>query len=496
MARRWKRSLYVCISLASLASVTVQYLSHQRHPAPAQHERVELQDPLNLQEEKGPSLHHPSKGKLEMLHLDTSNPQPLPSSSHVPPRGTHADPQTKKEPDLDQADSTDKAEEEIPSVLKDFGLYLRMYSGKRYEYFNMLLPSMKYFWFLPVNLTVVLDDTPEDREFGEEIQGQFPYPKICHEKSFDPKYYNNRGHALQQLSNFYAELCFDKKYVGFIDTDTFFVTPVTPELLFNGTKPHVIGGYIDTWVDWRKTTKFALGKKEVFWCMSHFPVTMELEHIIEMREYMANLHNMSFLEVFQNFSHLPGGFSQYNIMCNYNWYFHRDKYQFHAQNSHTGKKWHENPTWYSMKYYTTNVTKSMKTPQIRSAVHCRHHIQNSSIPYLIRPGICRSGGFHLCPKECESEKETQQHRNLFIFEDSNWLWDERCRQLQEQHYRNVLENYSGMIKRSIANGCEYLAGKAQENKTSGWDIICTDVDAEEKAEEIETHGKKKETEQF
>ncbi len=223
-----------------------------------------------------------------------------------------------------------KVPESFVDVLNDFGLYLRMYYGKRDVYLNILVPSMKYFWFIPVNLTVVLDDTPEDRKFGEEISNIFPFPTICYDAKFDPKYYDNKGYKLQQLSMFYAEKCFDKKYVGFVDTDSLFVTSTTPELMFNGAKPIVLGQYGQTLFRWWRGTSFALGKKEVFTCMTYFPVVMKVEHLIALRRYVAELHNTSFVNVFRKFSKGNQNFSQFSIMCNYMWYFHHDEYQFHA----------------------------------------------------------------------------------------------------------------------------------------------------------------------
>ena len=133
---------------------------------------------------------------------------------------------------------------------------------------------------------------------------------------------------------FHADQCFQRKYVEFVDTDTLFVTRVTSGLLFEDGKPIIIGQFRINedhwWANAAKATLIALGQKKVFRCMSYFPVIFETEHIIEMREYMAKLHKMEFNLVFQKFSR-GDGFSQFNIMCNYVWHFHRGDYRFHAQ---------------------------------------------------------------------------------------------------------------------------------------------------------------------
>ncbi len=322
----------------------------------------------------------------------------------------------------------------------------------------MLVPSMKYFWFLSVDLTVVLDDTPADRKFGAEIATRFPFPKICFEKKFDGKYYHHDRKTFSQLSNFYADNCFNKTYVGFIDTDTFFVTPVTPELLFNGTRPHIncVFGY--TYMkNWIIRALKALKKKEVFNFMTYFPVVVKLDHIVKMRQHMAKLHNNTFLEVFQNFSKNLTDFSQFSIMGNYIWYFHRDEYQFHAQYHKPGYYWKEDELTLSMKYYDVNVAPDMKKPFPASSVHIRHQYERrrTTLQFL-KPGICISGGFHLCPHICDPKKQNLLHTDLFKFELQKWTWDQRCHEVQAEHYRNVIENYSEIIKPQILQGCQFL----------------------------------------
>ncbi len=219
----------------------------------------------------------------------------------------------------------------------------------------------------------MLDDTPEDRKFGEEISAKYLYPRICYEKMYHPKFYHSTGFAMSQFSNFFTDNFIDKKYVGIVGSDTFFVTPVTPELLFNGTKPHAICTFGNTLMrNWKKSTFVALQKKEVFKFMSYFPVTIKVEHLIEMREYVAHLHNKTFLEVFEIFSIVPSDFSQFNILGNYCWYFHRDEYQFHALHSPHRFSWQETQFTHSMKYFDINITADMKKPFPASSMHYRH----------------------------------------------------------------------------------------------------------------------------
>ncbi len=373
-------------------------------------------------------------------------------------------------------ENTSKEDDTHNVTLVDFGLYLRMYHKKRHLYETLLVPSMKQFWLLPVNLTVVLDDTPEDRAFGQKISQKYPYPIICHMPKFDAKIYGGDGYNLQQLSMFYVEVCFNHMFVGFIDTDTLFVTPVTQELLFNGTKPNVIGQYGNTpdegdTIFWPKVTEQFIGKREVFRCMSYFPVVIKVEHIVEMRNYIVGVHNKTFLQIFSDLSHNPKGYSQFNIMCNYMWYFHRAEYQFYAQQDHPFdrlKKAISAADRQPADYYTKHLTNAMKFPFPRSCIHFSYHPgiepyipgkSDKAMPGLIKEGQCFSGGFKWCPEQCRNINASSLHKHLFLFERSNWTWHEHCVDSQRMHYLNIEKNYNEEVKKKVLHWCE------QQNKS-------------------------------
>jgi len=62
--------------------------------------------------------------------------------------------------------------------------------------------------------------------------------------------------------------------------------------------------------------------------MSYFPVIFKIKHLIELRKYIETIHNKSFDEIIQQ-AMKRGTWSQFNIMCNYVWYFHNDEYSFY-----------------------------------------------------------------------------------------------------------------------------------------------------------------------
>ena len=126
----------------------------------------------------------------------------------------------------------------------DFVLYLRFTSGKRWEdeYNDVLIRTMRT--FLPeerAKLVVVLDnEKKKDHELGDKLRKTWPHPKICYRDPGDLAVYHNWGKARMFWDMMYPDACTNATYVGFIDTDTFFSTLVTPNLLFEANKPIIV----------------------------------------------------------------------------------------------------------------------------------------------------------------------------------------------------------------------------------------------------------------
>ncbi len=237
--------------------------------------------------------------------------------------------------------------------------------------------------------------------------------------------------------------------------------------MFSGTKPMVIGWYGQSVYPWPKGTEFALKRKEVLNCMSYFPVTIKLEHIIEMRKYIEKIHNKTFLDFFAEMSRDPDSYSQFAILCNYVWYFHRDAYKFYAQFRAPGFVWTDKsnpPERQSLQYYKDHVLKDEITyPFPRSSIHFRYRgffggKKKSS--EIIRIGVCFSGGYILCPDICKSVDLHSLHKYLFNFEDTIWTWHPKCTQSHTWHYQNIAQNYSEAVKPQLLEGCRDI----RENK--------------------------------
>ena len=348
---------------------------------------------------------------------------------------------------------------------ENMDLYLRMTTNPSLVkfYISVFVQSMNYFWPEKYSVVVVLDqEKPEDHVFGDAITQTFPFPRKCFMET--PTVPGYSGFDRMQRDMFYPENCTSKKYVGYVDSDTMFITRVIPEMLFIEDKPIVIGVYgnafSDLWSIASHSTANIFKTKEVMKCMSYFPVIIKVEHVIKMREYLELLHNMSFEEVLQKLkSTLKTGaattFSQFNLMCQYVWMFHRNEYVFRLQFQ---PKLHQvivsqrqDPA-----YYDKLVTAEQKFPIARTSVHYKYvpgdWTKQETYRHLLRSGICFSGGFELCPDKCKQYNKSSVRTEMFEFDLINWTWDKRCIEAQNIHYKEAAKysssNYSDLIRKA------------------------------------------------
>ena len=359
---------------------------------------------------------------------------------------------------------------EIP----DFIFYVRFTSGDRWdqEYREILIRTMRL--FLPTErakLVAVLDDEKqEDHELGKEIAREWPFPSICYRKEGDRSIYHGKGKSRMYLDMFYPEKCTDSSYVGFVDTDTFFSTYVTPEILFENGKPVIIAKIgASQYPCWDTATEIFLGKKEVIQCMSTFPVMVKTKHIVEMRKKLAEYHNKMFDELFRDAPIQAGGafcICQFSIMCNYFWYYHRNEYSWHIQmipNSKDFKASRLHASMASMEYYKKEIKPEMMKPFPRPSIHIRYLLldgikfeqqepPHEVIEGFVRESLCYTAGIDYCPQSCKMYQKDKIHKNLFSFEFSDWLWDSRCMGEQERHYKRVKD----VILYYAATGSEVL----------------------------------------
>ena len=369
----------------------------------------------------------------------------------------------------DLRETVDKKDKIITSVhnhkslnaFRNMDLYLRMTSvdpASVQLYERVLIQSMRYFWpDINSTMLVVLDqEKSEDHVYGNTIGKIFPFPRICYMDSLSAPGYS--GKDRMQRDMFYPERCTSKKYVAFVDTDTMFATRIIPESLFRQNKPIVIALYgperTPIFREVASGTAELYKSKEYIRCMTNFPIIYKTEHIIEARHYLEKLHNMPFDDVIGQMK--SERFSQFNIMCQYIWMFHRSEYDFHLQlqNRQTKSKVSYRVSVSDM---SKNITEEQRIPVPRPCVHFKHTnidwYKEETYKDLFRSSICFEGGFELCPDICKRYNQTSLRKYMFEFNRIDWSWDQRCMEAQKNHYKTLAKYDSKEYSDGIMKAC-------------------------------------------
>ena len=361
------------------------------------------------------------------------------------------------------AHTTSKAPSDNLTTSISMDLYLRLTTAKqallRY-YESLLVLSMRYFWPDHFSMVVVFDnERQQDHSFAENIRQTFPFPRTCFMDPITGIKYS--GKDRMQRDMFYPERCTSKQYVGYLDTDTVFTSRVIPDMLFEEGKPIVVGIYGNIsnsfWGMAAKTTAKIFKTKEVMRCMSNFPVIMKVEHMIKLRKYVETLHNMTFHEILQKKK--VGYISQFNLMCQYIWLFHRDEYKFYlnfnkkvTEGLSQGREDH--------KYYNQMLTPEQLQPFARFCVHYKYYDvdgnwkSQATYTNLFKSSICFMGGFDLCPDKCTKFQRDSLRKAMFVFDFVDWTWDSRCLAAQQKHYKQLAKYDNPGYSNIIRNACK------------------------------------------
>ena len=341
-------------------------------------------------------------------------------------------------------------------------IYLRMTSANQHLvnfYDNVLVRSMSYFWPDNFSMVVVLDqERSEDKKYGNAIQKTFPFPRVCYMKNVKVQGYSGRDRMQRDM--FYPELCTSKKFVAYIDTDTMFVSRVVPEMLFVDGKPKVIGVYghiMNYW--WSRASRNVVElfkTKEIMRCMSYFPVIMKTEHMLGLRLYLEKLHGMTFDELLKTKTTMTY-LSQFNMMCQYIWIFHRNEYVFYLQYQPNRKPGISSETREDgTSFRVANLSDHQTFPQARVSIHYKWILEEWTSQgiyrHLLRASICFMGGFDLCPAVCSEYSQDSLRKEMFVFDMIDWSWDNRCMEAQRNHYKELAkydsQAYRGVIRKA------------------------------------------------
>eukprot|EP01036_Dinobryon_divergens_P033676 gene33676-43525_t len=236
------------------------------------------------------------------------------------------------------------------------------------------------------------------------------------------------------------------EFVGFVDSDTVFLTYVDREDLFEDNKPVINGrsgphDQEDIWAYASAATFHTLGILEPMRCMSYFPVVIRTRHLREIREYITNHYNNNrsqrhqyhhntnsttksrgkihvnksfneiFLELSSNFR-----FMQFNIMCTYLFQFHRDEYVWYVHPMVPTNWTGDNPpaNYGQIRGFQNIFTDAnMFIPKPRIATHARYRSYSDRymgniikhrdhMNVLLQAGVCMSPPFPRSESICKN----------------------------------------------------------------------------------------------
>ena len=379
---------------------------------------------------------------------------------------------------------------DIPAEFRPnhFELYVRTrYKIGWNESRSCLLPSMQLFFPQP-NIVFVLDGNSSlDKEVAPKlakvIVEEFPplearavvvndYPLLQGTKRYT-------GWQRGQLDMMFADRVVKAKYVGLTDTDTVFITVVTPWVIFAHDGRPIVYGVIGRsakggwWAKVAQGVFFVLKRPSAISCMSYFPVTLATEHIAKMRVHVEKAHGKSFLEVYKELIFKFGFYCHFSIMCNYVWHFHRNEYDFHYQNYlRFNEGWNTSRPGEVSDF--SFLTEENTKPIVRASTHFSwtsfglpfdkpngvilnkygrfRHLRNAYTLDRVRP-MLMNAFCHSALAQCRNAKECRTfsepcsrigaseeklQTSLFRFEvGQTWEWDRRVLQAQKDYYRTV-----------------------------------------------------------
>ena len=237
------------------------------------------------------------------------------------------------------------------------------------------------------------------------------------------------GHTKQQWDMFNADFYSNSEYIGFIDTDAVFITPVVESFIFEDNKPIVKGAKGNPmkntrWAVWGKVpsnTIKAIGKPEVANFMTYFPVVIKREHFLPMREHIKrHMNKSSFLEAFDEIQKTT--YSQFCIMMNYLFWFHRHEYVWSILEIKGGVSTKKPEGQVSDEFLHKILTVKELEPRLHVTTHWKYTrgriIDKHRLIEDMQTGFCWATNFSNSSK-CAGFKANAYQELLFIFQRNN-----------------------------------------------------------------------------
>lgn len=235
------------------------------------------------------------------------------------------------------------------NALPSLSIQCRLFGGRLQEAWLGLIPSMQL--FLPwqdayrawpgLEVALIWDgESQNDQHAATLLSSLPPYPRAFMEAPCPPMVCRGwgglgrgAGYSRQQYSNFWGDLYTNATLIGFVDSDSVFVSPLIPSAVVGAStgKPIILayqggdfGGLHG--VDY---VKQAIGRPMIIARMvaSTFPVLIRAKDLRPMREFIVkHMGVKDFGEAWGEVSH-----GQFDIMANWLWWHRRDEYEWHLK---------------------------------------------------------------------------------------------------------------------------------------------------------------------
>ena len=206
----------------------------------------------------------------------------------------------------------------------------------------MLLNSLAVFWNQIPNSEIIFITDPGEETFENKIKSaaqailpaNFKWSVKCTEKL--PTSINVTFDRRQkQIPKFWGDNFTDSQFIGIVDTDTLFVTPVMPTDLFIDGNPIMRGiigrASLALYWDWMKSVPEVLGLGYVANFMAYFPVIVRRQDFVKIRDFIIKHKKLKYFD--QVFDNVKWKYSEFTLIGNYLWYFEHENYHWVLERS-------------------------------------------------------------------------------------------------------------------------------------------------------------------
>ena len=336
---------------------------------------------------------------------------------------------------MDNSTSNDTDDQNLSEIVwsntPNVTLICRLYSGSVLEFYNIFIVGYFLFWphktWVNSKVVVVLDaESEQDHRLGTILANLPPHPEVFFEEYKENTFCSNwkrEGYSRQQYSNFYSDNYTNSEYIGIVDSDSFFATPVTPEDLFIENKPR-IHGYNGCCTGWQLALDEAIGGYHVgeFMIALGFPVLIKRTHFADIRNHIQKrMRTNSFEEAFKKIcTKYPNEYSQFDLLVHYLWHFKRDEYTWHLNNALNSK----HGAFTKLMSEKQEVLDANK-PIVGLMKHGNHQVYSSKIFNVIYDYVCLGSKMKAgdCRQYGRDDIVDGTIKNLFVdwtFETAYW----------------------------------------------------------------------------